>query len=264
MNVLLGWSGERSKVVASALHEWLPKVVPGINPWISSEDICKGSKWFPELQDFLEQTRICIVCLTPENIKSQWIYYEMGVIAGKGPEVLICPYLLHIEPRTLHGNPLSQWQCTVADEDDTWKLIKSLNTKALDSKHDVSVLEGNFKSRWPDFQQRIDIISPTDLNVPADLDVSTKLDLSSEARIMVLEVSKDPRGLLRYSRSMNHTAFETNGKNLCPQQSPRTVAKWKAALDELIARNMLEDRGGEVFPITAAGYDLADALQREA
>ena len=45
-NLLLFWAKEQSEAVALALHEWLPRVVPGIKPWMSTEDIAKGP-WTP-------------------------------------------------------------------------------------------------------------------------------------------------------------------------------------------------------------------------
>lgn len=80
---------------------------------------------------------------------------------------------------------------------------------------------------------------------------------------MVIEVSKDKNGALLYVRTMDGTSFQTGGTNLCPDQTPRTVAKWKGALDKLVAFNLLEPRGkkGEVFALTVKGYEVADGLQ---
>jgi len=267
MNVLLIWSKPQSKVVASELHEWLPKVVPGIDPWMSSKDIAKGHDWFRELQDVLEQTKICLICVTPENVRSPWIYYETGAITTNGPDVLICPYLVGVAPNMLTDGPLGKWQCTVADRDDTWELIKSLNEKALGSKHDLALLEGNFRSRWPEFGQRLESISQIEITdsedfIATDVDRLAGINLSSEARTMVVEVSKDKNGILLYIRTFGGTTFQAGGRNLCPDQSPRTVAKWKDALDDLVAYNLLEPRGhkGEMFALTAKGYEVADAL----
>ena len=44
MKVFLCWSGTRSKGIANALHEWLPRVIQALDPWISV-DIDKGARW---------------------------------------------------------------------------------------------------------------------------------------------------------------------------------------------------------------------------
>jgi len=270
VDVLISWSKTQSKLVASALHGWLPGVLPGIKPWMSSRDIEKGREWFQELQDMLLRTRVCIICVTPENVRSPWIYYEAGAIAARGPDVLICPYLVGVSPSMLADGPLGQWQCTAADQDDTWELIKSLNSNALASRHDVSVLRGNFDARWPGFEAQVRRVAESDVDaqegfVATDADQLAGTNLSAEARTMIVEVSREPSGTLLYVRTFGGTSFQTHGVNLCPDQSPRTVARWKAAMDGLVACNILEPRGykGEIFVLTAKGYDIADALRGE-
>ena len=120
MRLLISWSKAQSKAVATALHGWLPTVVPGIQPWMSSKDIDKGKEWFAELQSVLAEARLCIICVTPENVRSPWIYYETGAIAAKGPDVLICPFLVGVSPNLLADGPLGKWQCTLADKEDSW------------------------------------------------------------------------------------------------------------------------------------------------
>ncbi|MDP2898731.1 MAG: TIR domain-containing protein [bacterium] len=270
IDVLIAWSKTQSKVVASALHAWLPTVVPGIKPWMSDEDIAKGREWFPELQHILSQTRVCIICVTPENVRSPWIYYEAGAIAAKGPDVVICPYLVGVSPSMLADGPLRQWQCTTADREDTWKLIKSLNSNALPSPHDLSLLQGNFGAQWPHLAAQIQPVAEMEVDeeeafVTTDADQLAGANLSAEARTMVLEVSKDPDGMLLYFRVAEGTSFQAHGVNLCPDQSPRTLARWKAAIDNLAAYGILEPRGydGDTFALTAKGYEVADALRGE-
>ncbi|MGH9429528.1 MAG: TIR domain-containing protein, partial [Terriglobia bacterium] len=154
MDLLVIWSKPQSKIAAEALHSWLPTVIPGIKPWMSSKDIAKGREWFRELQGVLEHTRVCIICVTAENVRSPWIYFEAGAIAAKGPKVLICPYLVGVSQSMLADGPLGEWQCTIADQGDTWELIKSLNSSAL-VVLDVSLLKRNFSARWPDFAAQI-------------------------------------------------------------------------------------------------------------
>ena len=78
MDLLIGWSKKRSKEMASAFHGWLPRVVPGFRPWMSSKDIDKGKQWLSELQGFLGEATSCIICVTAEDVRSPWIYYETG------------------------------------------------------------------------------------------------------------------------------------------------------------------------------------------
>ncbi|OGP54528.1 MAG: hypothetical protein A2Y65_10940 [Deltaproteobacteria bacterium RBG_13_52_11] len=269
MDILIGWSKAQSKIVASALHQWLPEVLPGIKPWMSSKDIAKGREWFQELQGVLTSMQLCIICVTPENVRSPWIYYETGAIAAKGSDVLICPYLVGVLPNMLTDGPLGNWQCTVAERDDTWELIKSLNKNALKSRHDLSLLKGNFDARWSDLEAKLQAVKETEVD-DADGFVATEADrlagenLSAEARTIILEVLNDPKGMLRYITTLREgTAFLVGGKNLCPDQSPRTMARWAFALKQLLALNILESHGatGNFYKLTKIGFDIADSLE---
>jgi hypothetical protein len=70
LDILLTWSGLASHEIASFLHGWLPSVLPGIQPWISDEDIAKGKKWFPELMGQLSRANTSITVITPDNVRS--------------------------------------------------------------------------------------------------------------------------------------------------------------------------------------------------
>jgi hypothetical protein len=268
MNLLISWSKAQSKTVALALYDWLPSVLPGIKPWMSTKDIDKGRDWFRELQNKLSEIHICLICVTPENVRSPWIYYEAGAIAVRDSDVLIFPYLIGVSSSMLSDGPLGKWQCTVAEEDDTWELIKSLNVNALSSRHDLSLLEGNYRTRWSVLLEKLQPIlqSEEDVSqgfVQTDVDYVAGVNLSPEARMMLIEMSQDSNGIVMYTETLNGgTQFEANGKKLCQDQSARSVARWKNALDTLIAYELLErrDSDGAVFALTDRGFKSADIL----
>ena len=68
MKVFISWSGPLSHRIALILRDWLPVVLPCMDPWVSSEDIPKGTRWGTELARELEGTHSGIICLVPDNL----------------------------------------------------------------------------------------------------------------------------------------------------------------------------------------------------
>src|SRR5262249_35404460 len=119
LEILVSWSRPASHEAAQAFREWLPEVRPGVKPGLSSEDITKGTPWFASLSAQLGRSGACLICVTPENIGSAWLYFEAGAIAHAMQGSLICSYLIGLNASELSGNPLSQYQLTTFDKDDT-------------------------------------------------------------------------------------------------------------------------------------------------
>lgn len=270
MDILLCWSKERSNLVARALHEWLPKVVPGVNPWMSALDLDKGNDWFNQLHDFFSQARAAIVCVTPENVRSPWIYYESGQVAGRLSTNLVCPFLLEEQPSILSDGPLGRFQATKAEKEDTLLLLRTLN-KNLGCKAILqSDLDVNFEREWSSIAGTLTRLAEMKVEPPTlDGFISTEIDrlaggnLSSEERTMVLHCGQDPQGLIVNYVTHGGEYFDTNGQDLNSEKTPRSTARWKAALKSLVQRRLLEMRGGkgETFALTAKGFEVFDALK---
>ncbi len=126
MKVFISWSGERSKKVAEALREWLPNVIQAIDPWMSSEDIEKGGRWYVDIVSELESSYYGIICLTSDNIESPWIHFEAGALSKSMEKSRVCPYLFHIDPSIIKG-PLVLFQAAKSTKEDTKKLLHSIN-----------------------------------------------------------------------------------------------------------------------------------------
>ena len=86
--------------------------------------------------------------------------------------------------------------------------------------------------------------------------------LSDESRTLLKEASLDAQGVIMHLRYIGGTDIQTNGKKLNLSQERRDVARWESAINELIAEELIVDRGykGEVFEITNLGYQIADMI----
>ena len=98
--VFISWSGERSRCVAEALRGWLPAVLQNVKPWMSAADVEKGTRWESEISTRLEEADVGIICLTPDNLDSRWLLFEVGALSKKLGKSRVCTYLLDLTPAT--------------------------------------------------------------------------------------------------------------------------------------------------------------------
>lgn len=87
-------------------------------------------------------------------------------------------------------------------------------------------------------------------------------ELSTEARVLLREASLDDHGSILYVRYIGGTDIQVNGKNVIPSGERREVAKWEQALSELVALDLVVERGqkGEFFELTNRGYQIAEMI----
>jgi len=179
MKVFLSWSGQQSKQVAELLSNWLPNVLQSIKPWFSGADIKAGSLWMNELQYQLSESKVGIICLTPENLSAPWILYEAGLLSKSIGNSFIIPYLIGFSPIDLSG-PLVHFQSVTTSKKDNFKMLQTFNKLSENSIND-DTLKSAFERSWPDFESKLSQIidsnkkitdkSLEDINykVPADL-----------------------------------------------------------------------------------------------
>jgi hypothetical protein len=81
MKVFIAWSGDRSLRVAQTLREWLPTVVQRVEPFMSERDIRTGARWRAEVANQLQDCQFGILCLTSDNLQSEWLHFEAGALS---------------------------------------------------------------------------------------------------------------------------------------------------------------------------------------
>ncbi|MYY04021.1 MULTISPECIES: toll/interleukin-1 receptor domain-containing protein [unclassified Streptomyces] len=163
MKVFLSWSGERSRKIAEALRSWIPDVIQGIDPWVSSQDIAKGGKGIEEITHELAATDFGIICVTPENEASRWINFEAGSLAKQFKIAHVAPFLIDMKISDLTG-PLSKFQATVGESrDDVRKLISDMNKASAGRMVAEDRLDRAFAHNWPGLEHAIGEIRQTPL-----------------------------------------------------------------------------------------------------
>jgi hypothetical protein len=158
MKVFISWSGERSLAIANAIRGWIPAVLNSVHPYITSKDLDKGTVWSTEITTNLAAAQMGIICLTAENLTEPWVLFEAGALSRALPDKgRVYTYLLGLKATDIPP-PLSLFQATFATEEDTFRLVKSINdcvAAAGEEAADADTLDLRFSSLWPRLEERI-------------------------------------------------------------------------------------------------------------
>lgn len=160
MKVFISWSGETSQKIARILRDWLPTVIYGIEPWVSSEDIQKGTRWGLELFKQLDKMQFGIICIDHTNLNSPWLNFEAGALSKSLENSKVFPILFGISPSDLNG-PIAQFQVTCFEKEDFYKLIRNLDQTLQTSNIPPERLLRSFETAWPGLVSAINSIHPS-------------------------------------------------------------------------------------------------------
>ena len=193
MKVFISWSGPQSLEIAGIFREWIPTVLQAAEPFISSEDIRKGTRWIPEMAGQLEQSQIGIICITPENVNEPWILFEAGALSKSIETARVRPILFEISPSNIIG-PLAQFQLTNFTKSDISKLVKTISLTE-ESKLTDEILERSFEKWWPELEERVDAVlktAPTQLKAKT---IRSELDIVEEILALTRDMHSKTRDL---------------------------------------------------------------------
>lgn len=148
MKIFISWSGETSHKVAMVFRNWLPKVLQSVEPYVSSEDIDKGTRWSIDVATELESSAYGILCVTKSNQSAPWLNFEAGALSKSLKGSRVSPFLIDLKKSEIQG-PLQQFQLTSQDKDDIKKLIFSIRSVDVDCKLSERDLDDVFEMWWP-------------------------------------------------------------------------------------------------------------------
>lgn len=154
MKVFISWSGNNSKKLAESLRGWLPSVLQAVKPYFTPSDIEKGARWNTDIVKELESSQVGILCVTRDNLHSDWVMFEAGALSRSLENACVCPVLFGIHNTDLAG-PLKQFQTTEFEKDDFRKLVSVINAKLGDQKLQAKTLDSVFDKWWPELQSEI-------------------------------------------------------------------------------------------------------------
>ena len=156
MKIFISWSGERGAQIGEVFNEYTPYIIHEAIIFFSP-DADRGIRWFEEISKQLDETDVGIVCLTRDNIDSQWLLFESGALAKKMETSRLCTFLYDLKPPDISG-PLALFNHTKNTKTGIKKLYQTLNNqreKPVDSK----TFDKIFSQWWPEIEKELKSIS---------------------------------------------------------------------------------------------------------
>ena len=95
-----------------------------------------------------------------ENLSSPWLLFKARAISKHREAGHVCTYLISLTSNNVE-EPLSQFQHTRADKEDTLQLLQTINS-LLDIPLEVDRLERAFDQKWPELEQVIENLPSTE------------------------------------------------------------------------------------------------------
>ncbi|MGI9284350.1 MAG: TIR domain-containing protein [Pseudomonadales bacterium] len=156
MRLFISWSGPQSNEAAVTIRAWLRHIFPTIDPFLSSDDLRKGTQWAGSLLSGLNQAQHGLFCLTRHNYREPWVLFEAGAIAGAASESKVWTVLIGVlVPENLQGTPLSLFQHTLVKKDDMYRLVQEINDLLETGNRPQQELLSTFESVWPKLETDI-------------------------------------------------------------------------------------------------------------
>jgi len=242
MDVFLSFSGSISHQTAQVLEWWLPKVIQQLVPFLSSEDIDKGTRWGGELAEMLDTHSFGIICVNRQNVSAPWINFETGALAKSVKKSRVAPFLLGLDKAEIRANtPLGAchsdidnflsiftapsgascagrspctrlvlFQATSYDKQDVKRLLNTFNNALEGGRLTPDALDEAFDMWWPRLQERLDPLEEEakQLTEPQPQPVGVTNDDMLEE---ILELTREQR---RLRSSLSSTVIRYIGSEL--------------------------------------------------
>lgn len=191
MKLFISWSGERSKLFAAALKDWIPLVLHYVDPWLSEADIEAGQRWADAVAKELEACKFGVLCITRENLNSPWVLFEAGALAKSLDGARVTPLLFGIEFSEISG-PLAQFQAKKLDKKGVLELIQSLNQNAAQPITEDRYKQ-LFEALWPELEKKVGSIPQAPVTARHARSQSEVLEELVEAiRAMEVRIREQP------------------------------------------------------------------------
>lgn len=161
--IFLSWSKLKSKDLAKELKLFFENVFGSKVNMLLSSGIEKGSLVDIGIHNSLLGSKICLICITKESLKSPWLMYEAGVVFGSGGVVIPILFEEISDWHTWKDKPLIMYAPIQPDrsKDNFLKLVSKIEQEFM-----IKAL--NFDRNWDSFSEKANQILTKDQSIPIE------------------------------------------------------------------------------------------------
>ncbi|MEP1095971.1 MAG: TIR domain-containing protein [Cyclobacteriaceae bacterium] len=161
--IFLSWSKQRSKRLAKEVKLLFENLFGSNVKMFISAGMEKGSLVDAGIHDALLESKICLVCITSESLKSPWLMYEAGTVFGSGG--IVIPILFEEIPdwHSWIDKPLVRYVPVRYDgsNEDFLKLVNKV-------EEEFKVKALNFERNWDSFSEKVNQILLQHQSIPIE------------------------------------------------------------------------------------------------
>ncbi len=261
MKVFISWSGDLSHKVALSIRDWLPSVIQNIEPYVSSEDIDKGARWSTDIAKELEESFYGILCVTKDNLNSQWLNFEAGALSKTIDKSKVSPFLFGVKRSEVQG-PILQFQSTIYEKEDVLKLLHSINSSNDPKFLEEARLESTFDVWWPRLQTNLDLIE-SKIEDYTTYNSETNTVGANEILEEILELLRNQQRLLNSPEDLipKHYLSSAMGKEIMPEGVVEELVVSFSDLIEFIESNKEDVENSVLQNLNILALSLARSIR---
>ena len=132
-------------------------MIQSVEPYVSSEDIDKGTRWSADISKELEDADFGILCVVPGNSTEPWLVFEPGALSKSVDRSRVAPFLFRVKQSELSG-PIVQFQSSMFEKSEVRKLLRSVNNAQDTDALDDTRLDQVFDVWWPHLEDELNQI----------------------------------------------------------------------------------------------------------
>ncbi|MCY8485404.1 toll/interleukin-1 receptor domain-containing protein [Bacillus atrophaeus] len=279
MKVFLSWSGDLSREVATEFSQWVPQVLQFVKPFLSSEDIEKGSRWGHEIAKNLEESTHGVFFVTKDNIGAPWINFEAGALSKSIENSHVWTLLINMNNSDLNEGPLRQFQTTLFNKSDVKSLVKNINSANGDNGLEDNIVEMSFEKWWPDLEKSINELNQKYKgNAKQSIQQEEPQSTSNEILEEILGSVRNQERLLRDPEQLLPAGYVRSviGNSMGTRYaiSPRVIKELRLTEESLLnlcrklrlketENIILEELSDEILNITSRLYDATNYIEEK-